>query len=95
MKFIQVFLLISLFVFAENSKNVEAEAVNSIESLKEPMYKPFIERYLIDEVKNLRIEQQNLRVETNEKIAQARLDVSDRAMNYMANTVNIIFLIVY
>ncbi|MFT7824225.1 MAG: tetratricopeptide repeat protein [Sulfurimonas sp.] len=93
MKFIQVFLLISLFVFAENSKNVEAEAVNSIESLKEPMYKPFIERYLIDEVKNLRSEQQNLRVETNEKIAQARLDVSDRAMNYMANTVNIIFLI--
>lgn len=93
MKFIQVFLLISLFIFAENSKPQEIEVKESIESLKEPMYKPLIERYLIDEVKNLRIEQQNLRVETNEKISQARVEVSDRAMNYMTNTVNIIFLI--
>ncbi|MGC9352003.1 MAG: tetratricopeptide repeat protein, partial [Sulfurovum sp.] len=93
MKFIPLFLVITLALFAENHKSSQIEVENHIESLKEPMYKPLIERYLIDEVKNLRIEQQNLRVETNEKIAQARVDVSDRAMNYMTNTVNIIFLI--
>ncbi|MFT7880702.1 MAG: tetratricopeptide repeat protein [Sulfurimonas sp.] len=93
MKFIPLFLVITLALFAENHKSSEIEVENHIESLKEPMYKPLIERYLIDEVKNLRIEQQNLRVETNEKIAQARVDFSDRAMNYMTNTVNIIFLI--
>ena len=84
-------LCLSLFSFSAESDVVEVK--KEIESLQEPMYKPLIERYMLDEVRDLRKEQQNLRVEMHETVAQARLDVSDRAMNYMTSTVSNIFLI--
>ncbi|MGB2131010.1 MAG: hypothetical protein ACPHXW_06240, partial [Marinobacterium sp.] len=34
-----------------------------VEQLKEPLYNPFIERYIIDEIKNLRSEIERQRVE--------------------------------
>ncbi|EIF51027.1 tetratricopeptide repeat protein [Sulfurovum sp. AR] len=91
MRVILFYLCVSLFSFSSEMNEVEAQ--KEIASLKEPMYKPLVERYLLDEVRNLRTEQQSLRVEMHEKISQARLDVSDRAMNYMTSTVSNIFLI--
>ncbi len=64
-----------------------------VEALEKPLYNPFIERYLIDEVKNLRSDQYKLRVELREKVSQAHLDLSDRAMDYMTSTVNNIFFL--
>jgi tetratricopeptide (TPR) repeat protein len=60
----------------------------------EPMFKPFIERYVLDELKNLRTEQQKLREDVAEKVAQAKLESSDRAITYTTDTVNNIFYII-
>ncbi|HEY9128487.1 MAG TPA: tetratricopeptide repeat protein [Sulfurovum sp.] len=93
MRVLLFYLFLSLFSFSFAAENDVIEAQKEIETLKEPMYKPLVERYMLDEVRSLRIEQQSLRAEMHEKVAQARLDVSDRAMNYMTSTVNNIFLI--
>ncbi len=64
------------------------------ESIDEPLYKPFIERYILDELKLLRQQLQAMRAEMAEKVAEARLDASDRAMRYTTDTTNNIFFII-
>ncbi|WP_233520521.1 tetratricopeptide repeat protein [Flocculibacter collagenilyticus] len=61
---------------------------------KEPLFKPFIERYILDDLKNLRQEQQHLRAEVIDRVADAKLEASDRAIRYTADTTNVIFYII-
>ncbi|WP_299734252.1 tetratricopeptide repeat protein [uncultured Endozoicomonas sp.] len=63
-------------------------------NIDEPLYKPFIERYILDELKMLRQDQQFMRTEMTTKVAEARLDASDRAVRYTTDTVNNIFFII-
>ncbi|MGM0533109.1 MAG: tetratricopeptide repeat protein [Campylobacterota bacterium] len=72
-------------------QRLDEKTQEKIEDLEEPLYNPFIERYMIDEIKDLRVQQQNLRAQMTEKIANSKLEVSDRAMTYVTNTVNNIF----
>jgi tetratricopeptide (TPR) repeat protein len=64
------------------------------QALDKPLYKPFIERYILDELKSLRQDQTALRADVAEKVAQARLDAADRAIRYTADTTNTIFYII-
>ncbi len=64
------------------------------EQITEPLYKPLIERYILDELKQLRHEQLTLKAEVTEKIATAKLEASDRAIRYTADTTNNIFYII-
>lgn len=59
-----------------------------------PLYTPFIERYVLDELKQLRIGQQQLEIRVTEKVAAAKLEASDRAIRYTADTTNNIFYII-
>ncbi len=81
--------------YADEDQNtqqrLDEKTQEKIENLEEPLYNPFIERYMIDEIKDLRVQQQNLRAQMTEKIANSKLEVSDRAMTYVTNTVNNIF----
>jgi len=72
----------------------DAVAEKGIEQLDKPLYNPFVERYMLDEVKSLRIELQSQRVEFAEKFAQTKLDITDRAINYATSTVNNIFYVI-
>ncbi len=71
-----------------------AESADPIEGLEKPLYNPFVERYILDEVKQLRSEMLNLRAEMTEKIADKELLVADKAINYATSTVNNIFYII-
>ncbi len=61
---------------------------------EKPLYTPFIERYILDELRALRSEMQGQRTEFTEKITRAQLESSDRAINYTTSTVNNIFYII-
>ncbi len=92
-KFIALFFLIIIGngvfpVHAQESTITEAETIN------EPLYKPFIERYILDELKPLRQGQQAIKAEVTEKISAAKLESSDRAIRYTADTTNNIFYII-
>jgi len=62
--------------------------------LEKPLYKPFIERYILDEIRQLRQDHQMLRTEMAEKVAQAKLQPSDRVLRYTADTTSNIFYII-
>jgi len=64
------------------------------DQIKEPLYKPFIERYILDELKQLRQSQQAMKAEVTEKVSAAKLESSDRAIRYTADTTNNIFYII-
>lgn len=64
------------------------------ESLTEPLYKPFIERYILDELKSLRQDQNTLQVALEAKLADSKLESSDRVIRYAADTTNVIFYII-
>lgn len=66
----------------------------TVQDLKQPLFKPFIERYILDELKALRSDQQQLRVDVTAKVAEAKLEASDRAIRYTADTTNNIFYII-
>ena len=64
------------------------------EQIKKPLYSPFIERYILDELKLLRQDQQAMKAEVTEKISAAKLESSDRAIRYTTDTTNNIFYII-
>ncbi|MCG8427649.1 MAG: hypothetical protein MI754_09865 [Chromatiales bacterium] len=93
---IQITFLVFLFfvsgIYAKTQENENSS--NKQNQIDAPLYKPFIERYILDELKLLRQDQQMLRAEVSERVAAAKLDASDRAIRYTADTTNNIFYII-
>lgn len=86
-------LILLLFISGFSTANVEYSGASTID-IKEPMYNPFVERYVLDELKSIRQGQQDLRVELTEKVANTHLDISDRALSYTYETTTNIFYII-
>lgn len=55
---------------------------------------PLMERYVLDELKSVRQNQQALRAFIQKEIAQAELNAADRAIEYTTSTTNNIFYII-
>jgi len=81
-----IFLSISFSLFSKNTLEVD--------TIEKPLYKPFIERYILDEIKSLRQDNQSLRAQVTKEISEAKLESSDRAINYTTSTINNIFYII-
>ncbi|SMF10644.1 tetratricopeptide repeat protein [Pseudobacteriovorax antillogorgiicola] len=62
--------------------------------IDKPIFKPFIERYILDELKNIRADQQHLKAETYQLLSSTELKASDRAIRYTTDTVNNVFFII-
>lgn len=79
----------------ESPASSEAETVAaSADTLTQPLYTPFIERYILDELKQLRSEMAAQRLDLTEKILDRDLMVSDKAMGYATNTVTYFFYLI-
>ncbi|MEK9711148.1 MAG: hypothetical protein VW258_01135 [Thalassolituus sp.] len=70
------------------------KAEKTIEALNAPLYSPFTERYILDEVKNLRQMLADTRVELTEKIVDRELSVADKALLYATDTVTYFFYLI-
>ncbi|MDX1458528.1 MAG: tetratricopeptide repeat protein [Marinobacter sp.] len=70
------------------------DVAERIETLEEPLYNPFVERYLLDEVKSLRNDLQNTRAELIEKVVDKELSVADKTMSYATDTVTYFFYLI-
>ncbi|MDO6427435.1 tetratricopeptide repeat protein [Thalassotalea sp. 1_MG-2023] len=90
---VQIFIL--SFLLTSSALAQETETIDKkVNELEQPLYSPFIERYMLDELKSLRQEQQALKAEMIDKVANAKLESSDRALRYTADTTNNIFYII-
>ena len=92
---IYLLLLVPVFAMAVPVNDKQSEQSQKvIEDLKKPLYNPFVERYVLDELKTLRTELQGQRAEFIERFTATELGASDRAINYATSTVNNIFYII-
>lgn len=73
---------------------VDNDVQKVIDNLDKPLYSPFIERYVLDELRSLRVDLSSLRAELTEKIVERDLSIGDRAMSYSANTVTYFFYMI-
>ena len=75
--------------------SVSDEDVNhKIQQLKEPMYNPFIERYMIDEVKALRNDMHALEVSLTKEVVNREVRTIDRVTTYATDTVTYFFYLI-
>lgn len=82
----------------KNSTSVSApqeEAIGAaVDALKEPLYSPFIERYVLDEIKQLRIDQAETKNELIQQIVDREHHSVDRAVTYATDTVTYFFYLI-
>jgi tetratricopeptide (TPR) repeat protein len=87
-------LLTFLVLPAAAAESHDKQAAQAVNELQKPLYNPFVERYILDEVKALRTELQAQRAEFTEKYSRAQLENADRAIGYTTNTINNIFYMI-
>ena len=63
-------------------------------SKNELLERPLVERYILDELKELRNNQLKLKEEVTKQITSSELSVSDRAITYATDTINNVFYII-
>lgn len=67
---------------------------NKQAGIDKPLERPLVERYILDELKDLRIENLKLKTELERRISQNQVEQTDRAARYMTDTiVNVFYLI--
>ncbi|GGX47586.1 tetratricopeptide repeat protein [Saccharospirillum salsuginis] len=70
------------------------DIAETVERLDEPMYSPFIERYMLDEIKTLRQDMMNFRVEYSDKLNAKQLELATQSVTYSIDTVTYFFYLI-
>jgi len=71
-----------------------SKETQDIEQLQEPMYNPFVERYVIDELRQLRVDMNDLHVEITRKVVDRELTATSRAVGYATDTITYFFYLI-
>ncbi|TVZ40385.1 tetratricopeptide repeat protein [Alteromonadaceae bacterium 2753L.S.0a.02] len=87
-----VLSLCAACVMAERDTDAERQA--AVEAMDKPLYSPFIERYVLDELKQLRIEQAQTKQELIQQIVDREHHSVDRAVTYATDTVTYFFYLI-
>lgn len=80
-----------IFLMLTNLNGLEQ---NNGKEIQKPLYTPLIERYILDELKSVRMDQQVLRSEIEKRIAKVEVEQTDRAARYMTDTVSNVFYVI-
>ena len=95
-RIIKVFVLfcslLSSFAFA--GANDQQLAAAAVDALDKPLYSPFIERYVLDELKQLRTDQAQTKQELIQQIVDREHHSVDRAVAYATDTVTYFFYLI-
>lgn len=90
--FLFISLLFSLGIAAqENIAPVLSQAGEISVKINKPMYKPFIERFILDEITKINKKQLQLEIDLTKTLTKNKLEVTDRAIKFATDTVNNIF----
>jgi len=93
---ILVFVLLALLPFQLFSadKVDETQIEQKLEQLEQPLYTPFIERYVLDEMKQLRIDMAAQRAELIQMSVDREYSAVDKAVTYATDTVTYFFYLI-
>lgn len=79
---------------SEQQKSFSQKEEERVNNLKEPLYTPFVERYVLDELKTLRKEMNEQRVDLQKQILDREHKSVDRAVRYATDTVTYFFYLI-
>ncbi|MCK7596250.1 tetratricopeptide repeat protein [Microbulbifer sp. CAU 1566] len=81
---------------AENKEKLaELEKLSdAADKLEKPLYSPFIERYVLDELKQLRVDMAAQKVSLTENIVDRQLSAADKAITYATDTITYFFYLI-
>lgn len=93
---IRMLIVLSIVVpMAALGETIETEQETEIpESLDKPLYSPFVERYILDELKQLRTDMAAQRHELIQQIVDREHNSVDRGVTYATNTVTYFFYLI-
>ncbi len=83
-------LQLLIFSFAYSQENKEDLKHSQTDMLDRPL----VERYILDELKDLRTSQLKLKEEVTKQITSSELSITDRALSYTTDTISNIFYII-
>ncbi|WP_444913752.1 TPR end-of-group domain-containing protein [Microbulbifer sp. TRSA007] len=90
-----LFLLTSATSISQEAEEKKKDSAQSeVDTLEKPLYTPFIERYMLDEIKQLRIDQANAKQELIQQIVDREHNSVDRAVAYATDTVTYFFYLI-
>lgn len=79
---------------AEAEEAIESRVEEAVENLEEPLFSPFIERYVLDELRQLRIDMAAQRAEFIQQIVDRQVESIDRGVTYATNAVTYFFYLI-
>ncbi|WP_444927786.1 TPR end-of-group domain-containing protein [Microbulbifer sp. TRSA002] len=89
------FLLTSATSISQETEEKKKDSAQSeVDTLEKPLYTPFVERYMLDEIKQLRIDQANAKQELIQQIVDREHNSVDRAVAYATDTVTYFFYLI-
>ncbi len=92
-------LLSHIFILIITSSGVRAEMSDkpidaALDTLQKPLFQPFIERYVLDELKQLRIDQARSKQEIIQQIVDREIASVDRGVEYATSTITYFFYLI-
>lgn len=81
-------------MFLSASEAADQLNTDIVNELDKPLYSPFIERYVLDELKQLRIEQAQTKQELIQQIVDRELNSVDRGVAYATDTITYFFYLI-
>ncbi|GAA6169648.1 tetratricopeptide repeat protein [Sessilibacter corallicola] len=91
---ILLFTFLTFSPFSSAQDETESDVRQTVDTLEEPLYSPFIERYMLDELKQLRIDQEKTKQELIQQIVDREHKSVDRAVAYATDTVTYFFYLI-
>jgi tetratricopeptide (TPR) repeat protein len=88
------FTILSLLPQISYAVQSHDKQTQDVEALTEPMYNPFIERYVLDELKQLRVDMNDLHVDVTKEVVNRELTATTRAVGYATDTVTYFFYLI-
>lgn len=77
-----------------SSETTGQRAEEKIQQLTQPLYSPFIERYVLDELKQLRMDMATQRVELLQQVVDRHVESVDKGVTYATNTITYFFYLI-
>lgn len=88
------YILLILILTISALSSVQNQTIEKkVNSLEKPLYTPFVENYILNELKQLRDENRDLKVELHETLAKKEVEISNNAISYATSTINNMFYI--
>ena len=72
----------------------QQQAEARVDNLQAPLYSPFVERYVLDELKQLRTDMANQRVELLQQVVDRHVESIDKGVSYATNTITYFFYLI-